>query len=170
MALRRGGTSRSWLAESLVDRDDQTSDGWCWLRRNAAAEQSSFSTCHHVYKWNTRHTVFLMECADQMVLFSVVSWIYLFIRERDRVKKKTKVSTSAPVCCQSCTFASNLQLFCHKSNLHVKKNSKSLQHLQYFKEQNSHYISTQTGHVGCMQLYMLPFPCVDLTKSHLIFW
>lgn len=99
-----------------------------------------------------------------MVLFSVAELNLLFIRERERVKKMTKVSTSAPVCCQSCTFASNLQLFCHKTNLHVKKKSKSLQHRQYFKEQNSHYISTQTGHVGCTHIYMLPFPCVDLTK------
>lgn len=119
MALRRGGTSMSWLAESLADRDDQTSDGWCWLRQNAAAERSSFSTCHHVFKWNIRHTsTLLMECADQMELFSVASWIYLFIREGDCVKKMTKVST---ICCQSCTFASKLQLFCYKTHLHVKK-------------------------------------------------
>lgn len=135
MALRRGGTSMSWLAESLADRDDQTSDGWCWLRQNAAAERSSFSTCHHVFKWNIRHTsTLLMECADQMELFSVASWIYLFIREGDCVKKMTKVST---ICCQSCTFASKLQLFCYKTHLHVKKkNSKSLQHLLYFSKAN----------------------------------
>lgn len=132
MALRSGGTSMSWLAESLADWDDQTSDGWCWLRQNAAAERSFSSTCHHMYKWNIRHTsTLLMECADQMELFSVASRIYLFIRGGNCVKKMTKVST---ICCHSCTFASKLQLFCHKTHLHVKKNSKSLQHLLYFSK------------------------------------
>ncbi len=37
-----------------------------------------------------------------MELFSVVSWIYLFIRKEDGVKKTTKVLTLACICCQSC--------------------------------------------------------------------
>lgn len=37
-----------------------------------------------------------------MELFSVASWIYLFIRKGDGVKKTTKVLTLACICCQSC--------------------------------------------------------------------
>lgn len=63
-----------------------------------------------------------MEYVDQMELFSVASWIYLFLRKDDGVTKSIKVLTLVHICCQSCTkFASDSHVFHHKTHLHVKK-------------------------------------------------
>lgn len=135
MTLKRGGMSTSWLAESRSDRDDdQTSDGWRWLRRNAAAEQHFSSTWHQEYKWNIRHTYITYGvCGPNGAIFS--GELNLLIHQRRRRCEKNDLSIDFSVHLLSeLQICINSQLFHHKTHFHVKrkKKSRSLQHLPYF--------------------------------------